>query len=93
MRTNLTSGLGRSAAALAVAAVALFAAGTSAQAREFHHWNHGWNHGWNHWHGAYANPYWGPRYYAPPAYYGAPAYYPPPAYYGPPGLNFTIPFG
>ena len=76
---------------LSIAGLAVIAAGASAQAREFHEWNHGtrWEHPyrWDHarW---YGGGYYGPRYYvAPPVY----AY--PPAYYGPPSLNFNIPLG
>jgi len=75
MRTNWTSRLGRASAVLALAGSALFAAGASAEAREYrswnhhHHWNNGWHNGWgngwgNGWHnaGGWGNgvwPFWG----------------------------------
>ena len=48
MRTNWTSRLGRASAALAIAGLAVFAAGASAEAREYRSWNHHhhWNNGW-----------------------------------------------
>jgi hypothetical protein len=91
MRSILNSRLGRASMTIAIAGLAILAAGTSAEAREFHHWNH-WDRYHYAWHGPY---YWGPRYYSAPVYSG-PVYapvYAPPAYYPPPGLTFTIPFG
>jgi len=101
MRTNLMSRLGRASAVVAIAGLAIVAAGASAEAREWNHGGHnGWNHGWNHaWHGPYYHHwygnYWGPR------YYGAAPVYAPPAYYGygygngyaysAPSINFNIP--
>ena len=65
MRTNLTSRLGRASAVLALAGLAVFAAGASAEAREYrswnhhHHWNNGWHNGWNnHWRGGGWNNHW-----------------------------------
>lgn len=95
MRTNWTSRLGRASAALAIAGSALFAAGASAEARDYrgwnrhhHHWNH-WNNGWNNqWRGGWngwqsSNGYgytWPQRYWAAPAY-RAPTYYSAPQVY------------
>lgn len=91
MRTNWTSRLGRASAALAIGALAVFAA-TGAEAGPWHHWDRGWHHGWYAPAPAYWGPrYWAPRYYAPPAYaYAPPAYgyYPEPVA---PSLNLTIP--
>ena len=65
MRTNWTSRLGRASAVLALAGLAVLAAGASAQAREYrswnhhHHWNNGWHNGWNnHWRGGGWNNHW-----------------------------------
>ena len=94
MRTNWTSRLGRASAVLALAGLAVFSAGASAEARDYrgwnhyHHWNNGW-HGNNHWRGGWngwqsSNGYgytWPQRYWRAPVY-SAPAYYPP-AYYPP----------
>jgi hypothetical protein len=93
MRNIFGSRLGRVSAAVAVAALGVFATAT-AEARPWHYYHHGWygNPNWalNAWAGTvagaaiastYYNPY---RYYYPPAYYPAPAYgyyYNP--YYGP----------
>jgi hypothetical protein len=78
---------------LAIAGVAVVAAGASAEARPIHEWNHAapahWAHPY-HWDHArwYGGGYYGPRYYAAPP----PVVYPQP-YYGPPSLNFNIPLG
>lgn len=94
MSNILKSRLGRAAALFAIAGLALFTAGASAQARDGHwaggHWSGG--HWAGHyygphyaWHGA---PYYG-GWYAP--YYAPPVVYPPAyGYYGPPSLNFGI---
>ena len=55
MSTDLTSRSGRASVALAIAGLAILAAGPSATARDdrgrgWHHpqhWNNGWHHGWN----------------------------------------------
>ncbi len=106
MRTNLTSRLGRASAMLAIAGLAVFATGASAEARDYrswyqyHHWNNGWhgNNGWhngwnNHWRGGWNG--WqssnGYGYTWPQRYYSAPQAY---SYYPEPvgrGLTFTIP--
>lgn len=93
MSTSFTSRLGRASAALALAGLALFAAGANAEARDYRargwhhdrHWNNGWHNGWNnHWRGGWngwrsSNGY---GYTWPRRYWRAPAYYypAPPAY-------------
>jgi hypothetical protein len=55
MSTDLTSRFGRASVALAIAGLAILAAGSSAAARDdrgrgWHHpqhWNNGWHRGWN----------------------------------------------
>jgi hypothetical protein len=96
MRSILKSKLGRASAILAVAGLALTAIGSTAEARDWGHWDHGhyYNHGY--WHGGpyyhgygYAyRPYYNGYYAAPPAIYAPPPAY---GYYGPPSLNFNIP--
>ena len=95
MRTNWMSRLGRASAVLALAGLTVFAAGASAEAREYrswdhyHHWNNGWHNGWNnHWRGGWngwqsSNGYgytWPQRYWSAPLYSAPSYYYPPPAY-------------
>jgi hypothetical protein len=100
MSTNLTSRLGRASAALAIACLAIFAAGSSVEARDYrgrgwhHHHHHHWNNGWHGWRSSNAYGYtWPQRYWRarPPTYYTVPraySYYPEPVG---PSLSFTIP--
>jgi hypothetical protein len=82
----------RTAAAAAIAGLAVLAAATGASAHD------GEGRGWKH-HGRFFVPpghvyYTSPVYYAPRpvAVYPEPVYYAPaPAYYPPPGLNINIP--
>ena len=100
MRTNLTSRLGRASAALAIAGLAVFAAGASAEARDYrswnhhHHWNNGWHNGWNnHWRGGdggwngwqSSNGY---GYTWPQRYWRAPVYTAPAYYYAPQAYSY-----
>jgi hypothetical protein len=91
MRNIFMSKLGRASAILAVAGLALTAIGSTAEARDWGHWDHGhyYNHGYYH---AYPYRYgygygYRPYYYAPPVVTYPPAY----GYYGPPSVNLNIP--
>ncbi len=78
---------------LSIAGLAVIAAGASAQAREFHDWNHHHDWRWEQSHRGDHARWYGGGYYAPRYYVAPPVVGYPPAYYGPPSLNFNIPLG